>query len=302
MRDKNNFDVIIVGGSSAGLSAAMSLGRSLRNVLVIDSGAPCNRQTPHSHNFITHDGSTPSQIATLARQQVEKYDTVKFYDDVVVNGAKTQTGFEIETHSGNAFNANKLIFATGIKDIMPDIKGFSKCWGISVIHCPYCHGYEFRNQKTAIMANGDRAIHLASLVNNITKDLTILTTGKADFSREQNAKLANANVKIITTELAEIEHQNGQVKAVIFKDGTTQSFDAIYASIPFVQQSDLPEALGCELTEQGFIKVNSFQQTTAPGILACGDNSTFMRSVANAVATGSFAGAMTNKDLCDEQF
>src|SRR5687767_10565291 len=137
MTDKKNFDVIIIGGSYAGLSAAMALGRALRNVLIIDSGKPCNRQTPHSHNFITQDGKTPAEIATLAKQQVEKYDTVTFFSGLATDGAKTENGFQIQTGSGETFRAKKLIFATGVKDVMPTIEGYAECWGISVLHCPY---------------------------------------------------------------------------------------------------------------------------------------------------------------------
>jgi thioredoxin reductase len=217
MINNKNFDIIIIGGSYAGLSAAMALGRSLRNVLIIDSGLPCNRQTPHSHNFITHDGEKPGVIAEKAKAQVLNYNTVKFYGDLAVSGKKVENSFAIITQTGEEFKAEKLIFATGIKDLIPDIKGFSECWGISVIHCPYCHGYEFRKQKTGIMANGERAFHVASLVNNLTDNITILTSGKADFSEEQLAKLNKHAIKIIETEISEIEHHNGHIKNMIFK-------------------------------------------------------------------------------------
>lgn len=302
MTDGKNFDVIIIGGSYAGLSAAMALGRSLKNVLIIDSGNPCNEQTPHSHNFITQDGEKPGIIAEKARSQVLKYKTVKFHNDLAVNGKKTENGFAITTQTDETFTAGKLIIATGIKDTLPGIKGFSACWGISVIHCPYCHGYEFRNQKTGIMANGERAYHLASLINNLTDNITILTTGKAEFNTEQLAKLDKHGIQILENEISEIEHENGQIKNVIFKDGSKMDFNAVYAAIPFEQHSAIPVALGCELTEQGHIKVDNFQQTTVEDLYACGDNSSIMRSVSNAVATGNFAGAMVNKALTDERF
>src|SRR5690606_5367312 len=131
MTNSKNFDVIIIGGSYAGLSAAMALGRALRNVLIIDSGLPCNRQAPHSHNFITQDGEKPNLLAEKAKKQVLNYNTVKFHNDLAINGTKTEDGFVITTQTGKEFIAQKLIFATGIRDIMPNIKGFSECWGIS---------------------------------------------------------------------------------------------------------------------------------------------------------------------------
>lgn len=129
MTNYKNFDVIIIGGSYSGLSAGMALGRALRNVLIIDNGKPCNKQTPHSHNFITQDGKTPKEISELAKQQVEKYKNVKFHNGLVVSCIKTETGFKITTIDNHEFSTKKLIFATGVKDLMPDIKGFAECWG-----------------------------------------------------------------------------------------------------------------------------------------------------------------------------
>src|SRR5688500_15047914 len=145
MTDKTKFDVIIVGGSYSGLAAGMALGRALRKVLIIDSGKPCNRYTPHSHNFITHDGKPPGEIGALARQQVEKYNTVKFFNAIALKSENKGNLFHISAGSNAIFSAKKLIFATGIRDLMTDIAGFEECWGKSVIHCPYCHGYEVRN-------------------------------------------------------------------------------------------------------------------------------------------------------------
>src|SRR5688572_21015675 len=172
MSGDNHFDVIIIGGSYAGLAAGMALGRALRKVLIIDSGEPCNRQTPHSHNFLTHDGRPPGEIAKLARQQVQLYNTIRFLQGVAALGIKTEGGFEITQDSGEIFGAKKLIFATGIRDIMPDIDGFKSSWGISVLHCPYCHGYEVRNQRTGILGNGENGFELTKLISNWTKDLT----------------------------------------------------------------------------------------------------------------------------------
>lgn len=300
MMDDNNFEVIIVGGSYAGLSAAMALGRSLRKTLVIDGGRPCNATTPHSHNFLTQDGRTPSEISAVARQQVERYTSVRFHDDLVVSGAGTTDGFELTTQSGRRFSARKLVFATGITDLLPDIDGFAACWGKSVIHCPYCHGYEYHSQKTGLMANGEAAMHLASLINNLTTDLTILTNGPAEFTEEQHEKLRQHGIPVIETEIARLEHEHGQLQQVIFTDGEKLTLDALYAKVPFVQHTDVPASLGCELTEHGHLKVDPLQMTTVPGIFVCGDNAFGMRSVANAVAAGNLTGAMVNKVLVDE--
>nr|WP_262732549.1 NAD(P)/FAD-dependent oxidoreductase [Gaetbulibacter sp. NE] len=300
--DKNEFEVIIIGGSYSGLSAAMALGRSLRKTLIIDSGKPCNRQTPHSHNFLTQDGSTPQEISTIAKQQVLSYDTIRFYEGLAISGKKIAEGYEVTTSNQDVFRAKKLVFASGIKDLMPNIKGFSECWGISVVHCPYCHGYEIRNKKTAIIANGERAFHIASLVNNLTKDITILTSGKKDFDDNQLLKLKSHNITVIENEVLEIEHKEGQLETIIFKDGSKAHFECAYASIPFEQSSKIPEELGCKLTEHGHIEVDFMHKTTQDGIFACGDNSSMMRSVATAVYGGNITGAVINSELTKENF
>lgn len=297
-----NFDVIVIGGSYAGLSAALALGRSLRNVLVIDSGLPCNRSTPHSHNFLTHDGELPAAIAAKAKAELLAYETVKFQNGLAVSGTKTEKGFEIITQDGQTFYGRKLIFATGIKDVLPGIPGFAECWGISVIHCPYCHGYEFRGRKTGIMAHGDKAFHLASLVRNLTPAPVILTSGQAVFTAEQSARLEKYDIRVMEEEITEIVHEKGWVRKVLLKGGEQVDFEAVYAALPFVQHSGIPASLGCELTEHGYIRVDAFQKTTVNGVFACGDNAGMMRSVANAVAGGSMTGAMVNAELAGEAF
>lgn len=300
--ENKNFDVIIIGGSYSGLSAGMSLGRSLRNVLIIDNGKPCNRQTPHSHNFVTHDGKTPSEISQLAKKDVEKYNTVSFYNGTAVKIQKTNEGFKIETSSGEKFNSKKLIIASGVKDVMPDIPGFAECWGISVIHCPYCHGYEVKNEVTGILSNGDMAYEFSKLIFNLTKSLTLFTNGKASLTDEQIKKLAQNKINLNEDEIEKIKHDNGSIQKIIFKNGKEVSLKALYAKIPFEQNINVSADLGCELTEQGFIKVDMMQKTNVPGVFACGDNVTMMRSVANAIAQGNFAGAVVNKELSDEEF
>ena len=296
------YDVIIVGGSYAGLSAAMSLGRSLRNVIVIDSGDPCNRQTPHSHNFLTRDGDTPAEIAAIAKEQVSKYTTVEFCNDTAIHGYREGAVFIIETAGGRKFAAGKLLFATGIRDLHPDIPGFKDCWGISVIHCPYCHGYEYHGKNTAIMANGERAFHLVTLVHNLTQTITVFTSGKPSFTDVQMEKLKEHNIRVIEEPVIEVLHEGGYVNSLVLQDATKYDFTAVYAAIPFEQKCAIPASLGCAFTEQGYLETDAFQQTSIAGVFAAGDNNTMMRSVANSVAAGSLAGAAINRELAAAMF
>lgn len=298
----NKFDAIIIGGSYSGLAAAMALGRALKKVLVIDSGMPANAQTPHSHNFLTQDGNTPKGIAEIGKQQVEHYKNVRFYSGLASAGSRIEDGFEITTDVGERFQATKLIFATGIKDIMPEIDGFAACWGISAIHCPYCHGYEVRNTKTGILGNGEYAYELSRMIWNWTKDLTIYTNGKSTLSAEQAKKLKSHNIQIVETQIRKLDHTAGYIQNLEFIDGTKSPLTALYSPRPFLQHCPIPTSLGCELTEEGYIKVNGLQETSVDGIYACGDNTTKMRTVANAVAMGTTAGMSASKKLILEQF
>lgn len=299
---KKDFDVIIAGGSYSGLAAAMALGRAIKDVLIIDHGKPCNRQTPYSHNFLTQDGKTPGEIAFLAKQQVKTYDTVTFFNGQAIKGAKIEKGFEIQTATGDTFNAKKIIFATGIIDVFPNIAGFDECWGISVLHCPYCHGYEVRNVSTGILGNGEKGFEFTSLISNWTANLTLFSNGKSTLTIDQQAKIANHGIKMVESEIERIEHAKGHLRKLIFKDGSSISLKVLYAPSPFEQHCNIPKELGCELTEDGYIITDPMQRTTIHGIYACGDNTSRMRTVANAIAMGTTAGMMVNKEIAIEQF
>lgn len=301
MKD-NRYDVIIVGGSYAGLAAAMALGRALQNVLVIDEGKPCNAPTPYSHNFLTNDGRSPAEIAAVAKEEVMNYPGVQFLIGKAIGAKKEPDGFGIEVLSGEKFHAEKLVFATGIRDILPDIEGLEVCWGKSVLHCPFCHGYEVRGRKTGVLLNNGKTFEFVKMIANWTKDLTLFTNGKTNLSTDQRDILLRKGIKVIEKRIKEVKQESGQIHEISFSDGTCHSLEVLYAPSPFEQHSALPAELGCAMTADGYIQIDEQYETTVKGIYAIGDNASRMRTVANAVAMGTMAGMGLVKKLVEEGF
>lgn len=302
MNQQPIFDVAIIGGSYAGLSAAMALGRARRPVIIIDSGKPCNRQTPHSHNLITQDGKTPAEISALAREQVLAYPTVQLHNGRVATTTGQDGAFTVGTAEGNLFQAKKLIFATGITDLMPDIPGFGECWGISAIHCPYCHGYEYSDASTGVLINGEMAMEYVRMIRHWTTDLTLYTNGPALFDSAAREQMSSFGTQIIETPIAALEHRDGYLHRVRLSDGSTRDISALYHRPAFVQHSSLPAELGCQINAQGYIQVDESQKTTVGGIYAAGDNSGAFRGLTGAMAAGTVAGARLNHELIQEAY
>lgn len=300
-----SFDVVIVGGSFAGLSAAMSLARAMKTVIIVDRGTPCNRFTPHSHNFITHDGKAPADIAEEARKDVRKYPTVYLERGEVSSIKKGKDGFTVGFSAGGGgdeeeFVAKKILLATGLEDILPAIEGFADCWGKTILHCPYCHGYEYKNCTTAILGYDKRAFEQAKLIINWAKGPFLLSNGEPEFTDEQRAILDDLGVEIHSGKIKRLVHKEGVLEQVEFEDGTALVVQVIYANPDFRQQSDLAQQLGCKINERGFIEVDLFQKTSVRGVYAAGDNSTRGRSIAMASAFGSLAGIMMSKELISQ--
>ncbi|WP_118976893.1 NAD(P)/FAD-dependent oxidoreductase [Taibaiella koreensis] len=302
MNGKLDYEVIIVGGSYAGLSAAMALGRALRRVLVIDAGEPCNRNTPQSHNFITHDGTPPAVISQIARSQVRFYQTVQWQEGRVSTLLKTADGFEAVLEGGERYTARKVLLATGMKDLLPDIPGMAECWGISVLHCPYCHGYEVRGRETAIWANGAMALEMGKLIAHWTSRLQLLTDGSSTIPEADKAALEANGIKVIEKRISRLSQQAGHLDGILFDDGSRLDLEVLYARVPLQQQLDVAGQLGCILTPAGLIQVDEMRQTSVPGLYAAGDNSIQARSVAAAAGAGNFAGAAINRELIEEHF
>lgn len=290
-------DVLIIGGSYAGLSAALALGRARRHVLVIDAGRPRNRTTPHAHNLLLHDGDAPADLAAHARQQVAAYPTVRLLTAEATAATRLPTGgFEVATSHGT-YQAGRLLLATGMHDELPPVPGFAECWGKSVIHCPFCHGYEVADQPTGIWNNGDEVGHHVRMLLNWTRTLTVFTSGPATFGHEVRQLLQAHAIAIEETPVAALLHTGGQLTALRLLDGRELPLPVLYARPPAQQASTLPQQLGCALTDQGFIQIDANYLTTVPGVWAAGDCCSPMPQLALAIAAGNLVGGTLSREI-----
>lgn len=306
------YDVLVVGGGSSGLSALLCLGRALLKVLCIDLGKPCNRFADHSHNFLTNDGKEPGQIALVARLQLAAYDTVKLVSGTVSSITKGDSLFEAEitAEEGNMkVQAKKVIFASGIKDLIENvpIKNYTKYWGKSVFPCPYCHGYEYKHMKTGLLYDSPQFLNLmAPKIHNWSKDLVVFAD--PDWAQKLDAeaqeKFKSKNIKIIDTKVDEFigDETNGMISGVKLADGSVVELNAVYTFPQMkLNNEDIIKSLGCEIDEESqLIKIDLFQKTNIPGVFACGDSVTRMRTISNAVNQGTMAGAMASQEIFHE--
>ena len=294
------YDVLIVGGSYAGLQAAMTLGRCLRDVLVIDNGLAANRFAPQAHNLIGYDDTEPDRIRRWAREQVLTYPTVKVQQGSVTSVQVQKEGAIItaQDDEGNNYIARKLLLATGLTDLLPDINGFKECWGKSIVHCPYCHGYELRGKELGIMAGAGAAITFLPLVYNWSEKLTLFINEEP--AEETGKFIKDRNIKVVRSAIREVQHKDGYLNNIITEDGTEHMLDGLFASLPCDQQTEIVAQLGCTLDDSGFIETNVVGSTNIPGVYAAGDCTTPMRAISVAIATGYKAGIGINNELLNE--
>ncbi len=295
-------DAIIVGGSSAGLSAALVLGRARRRVLVVDSGEPCNRFSHASHGFFTRDGVAPADLLAIGRQQLEPYASVQLLHGRVAAVQPTGAAFQVTLDDGTTHEARKILLAYGLKDELPPIVGIEPLWGRSVFHCPYCDGWEVRDQPIAVYGNHDMLEHQVMLLRNWTHDLVLCTGERAALNADQRDRLSRHGVAIIEEGIARLDGEDGQLRAIVFEDGSQLARRAMFIRPASTHQADFAQTLGCAANPHGQLQVDPLGQTSVPGVYAAGDIAQPFRSVAAAVAHGSFAAAGINHALVTEDF
>ncbi|MGV2112743.1 NAD(P)/FAD-dependent oxidoreductase [Agrobacterium salinitolerans] len=289
------FDVIIIGGSYAGLSAALQLGRARKNILVVDAGERRNRFASHSHGFLGQDGKAPGEIITEARRQIERYPTIDWAEGRVTDAEGSFGDFVIEIDGGRRETADRLILAMGVADELPAIAGLKERWGSSVFHCPYCHGYELNQGKIGVIAASPLAIHHALMLPD-WGETTFFTNGVFEPDADQNALLSKRGVRVETTRMREI---TGHAD-VVLADGRSIALAGLFTQPKLRIASNWLEKLGCAVEEGPMgssIVTDPMKQTTAPGIFACGDVARPAGSVALSVGDGAMAGAAAHRSI-----
>ncbi|WP_028346570.1 NAD(P)/FAD-dependent oxidoreductase [Bradyrhizobium murdochi] len=289
-----NFDVIVVGGSFAGLSAALQLGRARRTVLIIDAGQRRNRFASASHGFFGRDGVAPGEIIAEATSQLARYVTVATLKGSASKVRRTEAGFCVETHS-NTFHGKRLIFAGGVVDVLPDIPGLADRWGSSIFHCPYCHGYELERGPIGVLATSAISMHHAMMLPD-WGPTTLLINNRFVPDETQLSALARRGVSV---EESRVQRIFGERPTVELANGHTIEFAGIFTATR-TMGGPLAEQLGCDLKDGPlgkFIGVDEQQQTSVPGIFACGDVARAAGSIALAVSDGSMAGVAAHRSL-----
>ncbi|MFI8711913.1 NAD(P)/FAD-dependent oxidoreductase [Brevibacillus brevis] len=293
-------DVGIIGGGPAGMSAALALGRARKRVVVIDEGRPRNRVTRESHGFLTRDGITPSEFRRIAREQINAYPSVHFVEDTAATITGHDGNFLITTAQGTTYQSKKLLFAVGMKDLPLPVNGLAEVYGKSAFVCPYCDGWELRDQPLVLIANGEKALHLAKVLSGWTNHYTLCTNGADEFTEEQRLELLQHRVPVFDSPIERIVSVGGMVQRVELTDGNSISCNGIFFAPKLVAGSDLPQALGCQVTEAGTVIVDSFGKTSVPGVYSAGDAATTQYQVITAAALGSAAGMSINNELLVE--
>jgi thioredoxin reductase len=303
----NLWDCIIVGGGATGLSAGLVLGRARRNTLLVDAGSPSNLSAPGIGGLLGHDGRSPAELYDVGRRELSVYPSVEVRTGEVVAGGRSDGEFVLQLADGRRERARRVLLATGMDYRPPELAGLDRLWGGSAFHCPFCHGWEMRDQPLAVLARGQRALHSALLLRGWSDDIVVLTDGPDDMEDADRARLAAAGVTVDERSVAELASETGQLTAVVFADGTRLPRTGILVATTLHQRSTLAEQLGADPGEptpvaENPIAVDGFYRTTASGVFAAGDLCARMPQVAAAIASGSHAAAAVVQSLMADEY
>lgn len=300
MPDASLYDVIIVGGGPAGLSAALLLGRCCRRVLVCDAGNPRNIRSSASHGFLTRDGMPPLEILQTGRQQLECYGVEFRETTVTCIFSENGRGFRVRLVDESEVCCRRLLLATGVVDKVPSVEGFQELYGTSIHHCPYCDGWEHRGEPIAVYGSGNGGAAVALSMKTWSPDIVLCTDGPPRLLDAQRRKLHEFGIQVYDRKIRRVEGTLGKLERIVFEDGSAIERSAIFFSTGNVQRSVLPQNLGCELSGKGAVKIMQGQRTTTAGVWIAGDAAHDSQYVVIAAAHGARAGMAINKDLQKE--
>ena len=293
------YDVIIIGGSFAGLSAAMQLVRAQRKVLLIDGNSPRNRFAKASHGVFGLDGKSPAEIREIGLSQLRAYPAFELWEDLVEGLEQCAEGFSVITKTDQQAKGLRVILASGIRDRLPEIDGIAECWGESVVHCPYCHGYELRNQNLGVLATTEMSLHQAAMIPDWGAT-TLFTQNQFEPEGDMAALLERRGVVIERTPVVRVIHEGKQVQAVVLDDRREVPLGGLYVGPQIEMNTPLIERLGLAMQETpmgNVVKVDEMKESSIKGLFVAGDLSNPMQSGTLAVASGMFAGICAHRSL-----
>ncbi len=293
------FDVVVVGGGPAGLSAALMLGRCRRHVLVCDLGLPRNRRSRALHGYLTRDGIPPAEFNQLGRAELERYGVA--FCRVGVTGVRCMdAGFAVSLADGTEQTTRYLLIATGVVDDLPGIPGFDECYGRSLFHCPYCDGWEWRDRRIAAFGGGTAGVGLALGLKTWSADVLLCTHGNP-LNAAATRRLAANGVAVRTERITGLDQEDGMLRAVRFEGSDAVDREVLFFTTGQHPQSQLAISLGCTLTRQGTVKTGTLSDTNVPRVFVAGDASRDAQFVAVASAEGVKAAVAINKALQAEE-
>jgi thioredoxin reductase len=295
------YDVIIVGAGPAGLSAALMLGRCRRSVLICDTGRPRNAASHALHGYLTRDGIAPSEFLAIGRQELQQYDTVELrFAEVLAAECQADKRFDVTLAPDERIRARKLLLATGVIDDVPQIDGIRGLYGRSVFHCPYCDGWEVRDQPVAVYGRGERGSGLALELTAWTRDLVLCTDGPCELDEGSRARLERNGIALREQRVTQLEGTDGILQNVVFEGGERLPRRALFFAIGQSQRSDLSIRLGCEFNDKGTVRTGKYESTHLPGLYVAGDASRAVQWAIVAAAEGAEAAFAINTDLLKE--
>ena len=294
------FDVVIVGAGPAGLNAALTLGRCRRRVLLCDRGRPRNAVASHVNGFLSRDGIEPGELRRIGREQLERYDSVQARDIEVIGAECEANHFVVVLADGSRVQSRKLLVTTGLLDKLPDIEGFQQFWGRGVHHCPYCDGWEHRDQAFAVYAPGADGVGYALEMTVWSRDIVLCTDRKIELIEKDRDRLGNQGITIIEDPIARLEGSHLSLERIRFKNGEAVPCQALFFCPETQQSCELVSKLGCELGRNNAVETGSNERTNVPGLFIAGDASRRVQLAIVAAAEGAMAAIGINTELWKE--